>query len=75
MDDVGKDVARRGFRLRRRDYARQIGGLFALRPGSQPAGPGIDVLRRIGRRYRVLAALQAGVDEITVMSAMFGYLA
>ena len=64
MDDVGKDVARRGLGFRCRADPRQIGGLFAMRPGLQPAGPGVDLLRRIGRRYGVLAALQPGIDEV-----------
>src|SRR6202012_3099816 len=59
-----ENVARRGFLLWRGLDTFQIVRLLALRPGLQSRRPGLDLLGRIGRRDRVLAALQTRIDEV-----------
>src|SRR6516225_5386705 len=46
------------------DHISQDVGRAALGPGLQATRPGGDLFRRISGRHRVLAALQAGIDEV-----------
>src|SRR6516164_605322 len=65
VDHISEDVARCGLRLLRRFDVSQVVGRAALGPGLQATRPGGDLFRRISGRHRVLAALQAGIDEVT----------
>ena len=64
-DVAGKDIARRRFRrCACRVDMRQVFGRFAVRPKLQALRPGVELRWRIGGRNRVLAFLQAGINEI-----------
>ncbi len=63
MDDEGEDVARLGRQVVARIDQVQVNRRSAFGPGSEPRGPPVQRLRRIGRVDLVRAGLQPGVDE------------